>query len=177
MKACPVCSVDLARTDYEGFPVFKCGQCSGYLIANRRIEGIKRTRDRPSTELMQEAEAEAAQDSEERLRCPDCKARMRKKSLPQPAQFKLDVCEACELVWFDGGELAAIQLYYENSAKGRQQAQYQKRMASLTPSDQDRLQKQIDKLPEKDDTDILSMLCTGFVEGMFRRRGPWGRFF
>ena len=44
-----------------------------------------------------------------------CRRRMEKLKTRWTIGFSLDECDSCNLLWFDGGELALMQLQYEGS--------------------------------------------------------------
>ncbi len=120
---CPLCSTELRRTTYEGLPLFACDTCSGYLVATNRVSAIERRREKNAEDLMQEAAPAKLKDNQEALRCPRCRGRMMKEFAKSPAEFHIDTCERCDVVWFDAGELALIQLTFEATAAGQDAAQ------------------------------------------------------
>jgi len=132
MKSCPVCQTPLTHEKYEGFPVLHCGQCGGHLVPFRRLEPIKRLQRTTEAELKQEANAFSG-DSTERIRCPRCNVYMRKEALDVPLIEGLhqDVCDHCQVVWFDGGELAMVQLVYEQTGEFRNVDELRQRMREL----------------------------------------------
>ncbi len=145
---CPVCSDELERVTYEGMSVQRCGQCRGVLAGRQRVEAIKRTREKPPKQLMDEAAREANADTEAKVRCPRCRAAMAKQRLPKPASFHIDTCAACKLIWFDGGELARLQLTYEISPQGREAAEFQRRLAEMTPEQKQEFEENLARLPD-----------------------------
>jgi Zn-finger nucleic acid-binding protein len=145
---CPICEVELTRVIYQGFPVFHCGQCHGYLVSRQRMESISHSYVRPVEELKQETLEHHHDDTGQVLRCPGCRKRMRKQSLKPPASFNLDLCDACRFVWLDGGELARLQLAHRISPQGREAAELQRRYREMTPEQRAQLEQNIAKLPE-----------------------------
>jgi Zn-finger nucleic acid-binding protein len=63
-------------------------------------------------------------------------------------KFQLDTCKECQQVWFDGGELARWQIDHEQDAKGRDEAQMQRRSQMRTPEQQAAAAERIDNLPD-----------------------------
>jgi len=129
MRECPLCGVGLDRVEYEGFPVHTCPKCHGVLIDNRRIEDVKRKMEKPPAELVAEATADGAADTAGELACPRCNCAMAKEkafkdematSRAGLESFSVDVCRQCDITWLDAGELAKIQIDYEQSPKGRE---------------------------------------------------------
>ena len=147
---CPTCDTELARVPYEGLYVLRCEGCFGYLVASRRVEGIKRARRKSIHELMEETTAEGQADSEHPLRCPRCRRKMEKRFLADPALFHLDTCHRCELVWFDGGELARLQLSHEISPRGKDAAELQRRWREMPPERREEFEQNLARLPVDD---------------------------
>ena len=162
---CPTCSSELKRILYEGLPVFRCMKCHGYLLGENRVEGVKRARKRTAEQLKRDVAAEAGSDTEETIRCPRCRRKMRKRFLKEPAALHLDVCPECEHVWFDGGELARMQLTHEISAQGRDAAEHRRRIEEMTPEAKAEFQRNLSKL-KKDDWSLLSVLRETVVEAL-----------
>ncbi len=165
---CPSCSSTLVRTEYEGFPVFRCDGCHGYLLARRRMGSIQKKQDKSIEHLKQETLAEAGEDTKDRIPCPRCRIRMKKEFLKEPAAFHIDTCKACQLVWFDGGELARLQLSHEISDRGQEAAEMKRRHDEMTPQRREQFERDLANLPEP-----KSPVFEGFLEAL--RYGPLGR--
>jgi len=170
---CPACTAELVRVTYEGLPVLRCEYCFGYLLGQKRMEGIQRTRRRSTDELEQEAVAENRGDSEQKIRCPRCRKKMRKEFLKEPASFHTDTCVNCQLIWFDGGELARLQLRHEIRPQAREAAELERRHREMSPERRAEFERNLAKLPEPE-----SPLEAGFkeavIEALFRsRRSRW----
>jgi hypothetical protein len=43
----------------------------------------------------------------------------------------MDICKSCSLAWFDGGELALMQLAYQSQGKFKNSKDLQRRLAEL----------------------------------------------
>ncbi|MBN2294784.1 MAG: zf-TFIIB domain-containing protein [Pirellulales bacterium] len=143
---CPVCNSELKRLMYEGFAVFRCMNCHGYLLSDRRIESIKRSNKRGQDLLKQEVIEESGADTLEEIRCPRCRRKMKKKFIPEPASLHLDRCADCEMSWFDGGELARLQLTHEISLRGRDAAEFRRRHEEMTPQRKIEFEENLKKL-------------------------------
>ncbi|MBN1908612.1 MAG: zf-TFIIB domain-containing protein [Pirellulales bacterium] len=169
---CPLCNVELKRILYEGLPVLRCMKCHGYLMSRNRMEGIRRVAKRPVEQLKQETTAEAQPDTQEAIRCPRCRRKMKKHFLEDPVSLHLDVCADCEFLWLDGGELARIQLGHQISPQGRESTELQRRVQERTPGERAQLQRDIDALPD-DDWSLLSCIRQGAIEALFTRRRGW----
>ncbi|HUS40176.1 MAG: zf-TFIIB domain-containing protein [Pirellulales bacterium] len=166
---CPLCSTELRRTTYEGLPLFACDTCSGYLVATNRVSAIERRREKNAEDLMQEAAPAKLKDNQEALRCPRCRGRMMKEFAKSPAEFHIDTCERCDVVWFDAGELALIQLTFEATAAGQDAARFQDRHRTMSSEEKQEFEQQLARLPHGN-----ASLGSGFGEGfldMFRRMG------
>jgi len=149
---CPSCSVELNRTTYEGVPVFECPRCGGYLVNRRQMVLIKSSRGKSPEELEFDAESRSGADSTEDVRCPKCLARDMKKQRVSAGDesFHVDLCEACDVVWFEGGELARMQLQYESTAQGVETLARQQRAAGLDTDDDDEFERNLAALPRHD---------------------------
>jgi Zn-finger nucleic acid-binding protein len=147
MMNCPVCDVPLARVPYEGFPVWTCGQCHGHFADTARIETIKNTTRLSTAELKEEAKAEYRNESEKSLRCPRCLRAMEKKRLNEKWNFIIDYCAPCDWTWFDGGELAILQLLYEDTPAARDRAEFKRRIAEMTPARLRQYEENLAKMP------------------------------
>ena len=119
MRKCPVCNnVILTQVEYEGFRILQCKDCYGYLVPKRRMEFIKRTVDKSQEDLMEDVSAEFKGSSSERLRCPKCFQKMTKHRIKMRLlDIQADVCESCDLIWFEGGKLALLKLAYMGTEK------------------------------------------------------------
>ena len=173
IRKCPVCrDVPLVRVAYEGFPVFKCPDCKGYLVEQRRVRSIERARGHGTEELVREAKEERQADSQEVRLCPRCHQRMQKRALPAPASCRVDVCESCRMVWFDGGELARLQLWYESTAKGRDEAALRERLKGMSPQRRAEFERNLKKLPRRGG-ESAAELCAEICRSMFLGKGLW----
>ena len=61
--------------------------------------------------------------------------------------FQLDICRKCQMIWFDGGELAKFQLDYESSIKAIDQLERQKLAQSLSGDRKEQLEERIATIP------------------------------
>jgi len=149
---CPVCSAELNRVTYEDQRVFQCPECNGYLAAERKVGRMKRLRGRSTEALQAEAAQEQRGDSAALLRCPKCRARkMAKQKIAFASSaggsFTVDTCRACSVVWFDGGELARLQLDYESRPKARDELDSEKRSEARTAEEREKFEALLAVLP------------------------------
>lgn len=149
MPRCPVCDVDLERVEYEGFQIWSCPDCDGHSLSQFRLEGIKRSIAASPEQLGDEAKSYRGSTGE-RLRCPGCRARMRKELVKGRIVVEVDRCEFCEELWLDAGELAMLQLAYEAGEKGSEAAEFRRRVAELDacPERRERFEQNVANLPQ-----------------------------
>ena len=163
---CPTCSRPLTRTTYENVQVMQCEECFGYLVARRRLKLIKSTREMGPEALHEEVRTEQAPDSRDQLRCPKCLAEVMRKErvrVSDEQSFHLDVCRKCDNVWLDGGELARLQIKFEQSAKALDAFAHQERIESLSGDERTELEERIDKLEESPGVFGASMADLGLL--------------
>lgn len=161
---CPVCSSPLRRILYEGFPVFRCMKCHGYLLAESRVEAAKRVGKRTVEQLKQEVVDEARPDTKETIRCPRCLRKMTKRFIEEPAALAIDICPECRHVWLDGGELARLQLSHEISPAGRDAAEHRRRIEAMTPEAKAEFERNLSKL-KADDGSLVLVLREALLGG------------
>lgn len=162
---CPVCSVSLEHVEYENVPLRQCPECEGYLVRRNRLLLIKRSRERSQDELQQEAAEAGPADRREPVQCPRCRVRrMKKERIPveDGEDFHIDTCPDCEVVWFDGTELARLQLNFEKSRQAAEMFAMQQQARSRTPEDESRLRERLRELPS-----------SGGIVGPTVRSGMW----
>jgi Zn-finger nucleic acid-binding protein len=168
---CPRCSLKLDRTSYEGLPVFICRKCDGYLIRTHHVGSIKNRQEKSADELVVEAAAAVEKRLATGLACPRCRRRMTVELAPGPIDFHLDECRECSLVWFDGGELAHVQMHYEQSDGGRDAAELRARFHNMSAERREEFERNLAELPEGD-----ASLASAFGEGLLESlRSFFGR--
>lgn len=135
MRKCPVCDNELTHVDYEGFRIMQCLVCKGHLLSKDRLKSIKRLDRKSFEQLKSESSGEFKRSSEQKLDCPRCHMTMSKRPLDPPSQaLHADMCEACSLVWLDGGELAIAQLSFQTSNEFRTAQDMRQRVRELEKS-------------------------------------------
>ncbi len=165
---CPTCHVPLVREKYAGANVQDCPQCSGALLDTRRAEKIKRRVNKDLAQLTKEINETSSEDTKQEIRCPRCRAKMRKREIKQ-LQLFVDDCHQCDLSWFDGGELAALQLEFENDPQTVELNRMRKRLKEMTDEERAEYEANIAKL--KDLGSPLGQAIRGATFQMARRRG------
>ena len=164
---CPVCkSEKLVNTQYESVPVKSCAVCEGQLVRTSRLTAIKTKREKSDEEFLNELASPNANDTEKVIFCPSCLRRMtRRKESVGKQRFFVDECTKCECVWFDAGELAKIQLHYEESEQGTEMLRFHERLTNMTQEERAELDERISKLPkarilDREDYALLAYLWT-----------------
>jgi Zn-finger nucleic acid-binding protein len=152
----------------EASVLHRCSECGGNLVASHRLELLERRRDRTIEQLKQEVETYFQKDSYQRLRCPRCRGSMTKE-FERGRMFYLDSCGGCKLVWLDGGELAMLQLRYQDSDKAKEEAELQRRLAAMTDEQKAEFQANLAKMQSGFITPG-EMLLSMFDSGPFK---PW----
>ena len=184
------CGEPLKRTTYEDVQVMQCETCFGYLVARNRLTLIKGSRQMTPDALRDEARNEKAEDTAEQIRCPKCRVnRMRKERVRVTADesFFLDVCRECNQVWFDGGELAKLQMEFEQSAKAVEEFALKERLESRTDRERAEFEERVAQLPDSpsalraawfDSWANVALALGGLVAlaafGWFLYEGSWG---
>ena len=163
---CPTCSATLSRVTYEGLTVLGCAACLGYLVTTRRIDSIKRRREKDQETLRREARTIRFEERESILRCPRCHAQMMRESVVRPA-FEIDRCKSCNLVWFDAGELAYLQLHFESTDQAIDASRMQDRHRFMSPERRRAFEKNLARLPEGDAT-LASVFGRALLESIDR---------
>ena len=69
-------------------------------------------------------------------------------------KFHIDICGKCNVVWFEGGELARIQIHFERSAQEVESLAREQRAARLDTDDDDEFERKLAALP-KYENDML----------------------
>ena len=171
---CPRCSQPLERCRYEGLPVHVCRACDGYLIRTHHVSSIKQRREKSADDLGAEAADAVEQKIATGVACPRCRRQMTTEPAPGAIEFHLDECRACDAVWFDGGELAHIQMHYEDSAGGKDAAELRARFHNMPQERREEFEKNLAELPEGD-ASLASAFGEGLMESLrhFFRRRTW----
>lgn len=114
--------------------ILACRGCGGHLVPTRRVEFIKRNDAKTRAELKTDAASFSGSTSRPPA-CPRCRAEMRKESADfRTIDIEIDVCRGCALAWFDGGELALLQLAYEATKRHVDNQEMKQRIADIEAS-------------------------------------------
>lgn len=106
--ACPCCHNTLVAASIEGTRVAYCTRCRGILVDRTVFAGvISYLRSRATTPAVTPRPVDLTQ-LERRLHCPQCNRSMDVNPYYGPGNIVIDACGACQLLWLDHGELAAV---------------------------------------------------------------------
>ena len=87
--------------------------------------------------------------------------------------LRIDVCEECQVTWLDGGELARIQLNYENSEKGRENLRTYVEFSSLSDIEKEEFAKTVaDSVPRWEQI-IGKEFLKAFLDRLLGSRYRW----
>ncbi len=105
---CPICAQLVSDGSLETHSLKYCVNCHGMLIAMEHfidlVEALRVRRDHFSGPIQPRSSTDAARH----LRCPSCGSEMDAHPYGGGGNVNVDSCEACGLVWLDGGELRRI---------------------------------------------------------------------
>jgi Zn-finger nucleic acid-binding protein len=93
-----------------------------------------------------------------------------KKSVPEDLGFHVDECMNCDATWFDGGELAKVQLAFETKSQTQQVNRMRDRLNSMTPAERAAYEKRIENL-----VDLGSPMGQAVTEATFEL--TWNYYF
>lgn len=165
---CPRCdNQKLQRTKYIDANVRECSSCGGLLLKTSRATKIERRIDKNHDALHEEIAKSTQDDSIAKMRCPSCRDIMQKRSIRR-LDFLVDDCESCGMSWFDGGELAAIQLNFEQKAQTVELNAMRDRLRSMTDSERAEYEQNLANL--KDLGSSFSQACRGATIELLSRR-------
>ncbi len=104
---CPACSQEMTQVFYQRKICFQCANCGGRMMTLAGLRNLCRDRDFANRLWQAARYGEAGAGPV----CPSCQKLMRRvsKSLSDAA-IELDLCDSCQLIWFDPGELEQIPL-------------------------------------------------------------------
>lgn len=144
---CPSCQEKLVRAKYADANVHECSGCGGMLLPSTRSKKIEKRVNKDIEALFEEVANSSAVDIEHVIRCPACRDRMKKVSI-KTLGFHVDDCNQCGLSWFDGGELAALQLAFENREQTVELKQMRERIENMTDAEREEYENRIASLKE-----------------------------
>ena len=117
------------------------------LLATSRAEKIERRVNKDTAQLNQELMESSGNDHRDSMKCPSCRAEMRKRRASQ-LDFFVDDCRQCGMSWFDGGELAALQLSFENDHQVVELNRMRERLKNMTDDERSEYEASIARLKD-----------------------------
>lgn len=144
---CPTCELELLRGDYYGANVHECAGCQGALLVTTRSKWIERRVNKDLPELVRELANTTASDTRHAIRCPKCRAEMKKRPVKQLA-IAIDDCRQCGMSWFDGGELASLQLLFEKDPQTIELNRMRERLNSMTEEERTEYEANVSRLKD-----------------------------
>jgi len=139
---CPTCESKLVRSKYLGANIRQCLDCNGMLLDSKRAKSIEKRINKDVELLVKEAEASDVNDAIVELRCPACRAPMDKEQIEE-LNFHVDECGNCDRVWFDGGELALLQLAFEIKPQRKELNRMRERIQNMTDEERAELKNEL----------------------------------
>jgi Zn-finger nucleic acid-binding protein len=115
------------------------------LIKHDRARRLEKRVNKNVPDLIKEAEISESDDLTEVIRCPACRNRM-DKTLIEELEFHVDSCDNCDMAWFDGGELAQLQLAFENKPQTVELNRMRKRLKEMTDEERAEYEERIANL-------------------------------
>lgn len=107
---CPVCQCELSEGLMDKHPVAFCEACRGVLIRNQDFCDTMRDRRAASAKIHAAPTPLDVEELKRRIACPICTKRMNIHPYHGPGNVVIDSCSECHLIWFDHGEIAAIEI-------------------------------------------------------------------
>ena len=144
---CPKCESGLTRSKYLGANVRKCESCNGMLLDRDRATKLEKRVNKEVEQLTREIETTAATDVLEKIRCPACRNRMKKVRVEE-LDFHVDECSNCDKAWFDGGELARLQLAFEKTPQTEELNKMRERLKGMSDEERAEYEKRIANLKD-----------------------------
>lgn len=144
---CPKCESKLVRAKYLNANIRQCPESCGMLLDRKRADRIEKRVNKDVELLAKEAEGIKENDTVGQIRCPACRDRM-KKVLVEDLGFHVDECNNCERAWFDRGELACLQLAFENKPKTVELNQMRERIKNMTAEERAEYENRIANLKD-----------------------------
>lgn len=105
--ACACGATLFVRELAPGLAARICSACGGTLLALDDYRLWRQSARPPAAETAM-AIPELPEDTDKARRCPACGVPMTRYRVAPGSSFRLDRCDRCQLVWFDGGEWPAL---------------------------------------------------------------------
>lgn len=123
---CPRDGEELFPVNYEdGVITDACPKCKGMFLDRQELEKIEEVREHDWSEMMSRfpdlvagAYEKARQKAQEEIRCPKCGSEMETREYAYCSQVMINKCVGCGGIWLDGGEIEALEIFYEREKAG-----------------------------------------------------------
>ncbi len=116
---CPRCFRELTKSEYEGYPIYRCNDCGGYWVGGSELRKIIETRKEiMPKEALEEAKrwrsnAIPKRELNDEYPCPSCSSTLSRAVYGYDTGVVVDRCPDGCGVWLDKGELIALQAFDE----------------------------------------------------------------
>ena len=119
MSLCPNCNEPMIIFELEGVEIDRCVACEGTWLDAGEIERIAEREGAQAGPLTQALAAAKVGRRGER-RCPRCRAKLRKATVPSGADagIEIDRCPRGHGLWFDRGEMETLVRSVETGEAG-----------------------------------------------------------
>lgn len=104
---CPACAARLYEVVDQGTTILACFACGGRAVSHEQVETMLARRSNKDA-LAQGSPLAPPPGTP--LACPRCRDAMHHGPWTRLHPVAVDRCERCDLVWFGGDELAALQI-------------------------------------------------------------------
>ena len=106
---CPICAKNLVAAALDNHRVRFCDSCQGILVTNDDFRAIIRQRRSDYRAVPVTPTPMDPRQLDRTIACPECGNAMEAHPYYGPGNAVIDGCETCDLLWFDRGEIAAIE--------------------------------------------------------------------
>jgi uncharacterized protein len=125
---CPRDGTSLTTENYEGdVAVERCPACRGFWLDQGELEKVQETLEHDHSErlsnldLVARAYELARQNARPGVSCPSCGTALEAEEYAYCSQILVDRCPQCGGIWFDNGEVQALEQFFEQeTGKGMQ---------------------------------------------------------
>lgn len=115
---CPFCQESLVPQPPDRIGLASCPSCRGAFFDYRRL--LELGDDVPRLGLAEHLQTDPMERPRpERVTCPKCRTRMRRRRYEHGAAFEVEECFGCSSVWFDPGQLGLLRRTFTDEADRR----------------------------------------------------------
>ncbi len=106
---CPACELKLNEALLDTHSVLFCDRCRGVLITHDDFLVVIRKRRRARQSPPDDPTPLNRDDLKRQIPCPVCSNQMDVHPYYGPGSVVIDTCPRCKVIWFDHGEIGAIE--------------------------------------------------------------------